>query len=422
METQDKSILGNGRLQKLPVGIQEFKDLREEQYLYVDKTKQIYDLINRGSLWFLSRPRRFGKSLLASTLESLFRGERYLFKGLYIEDKWNWTKTYNVIRIDFTKVTKLTPARLEQSLASRLDEIAKHNGIVLEDEYPTDKFSKLIGKLYEKNGKKVVILIDEYDKPILDRLKAMKETEISIANKEILGDFYGVLKGESQYLRFIFITGITRFSGVSIFSGLNNLKDLTLRDKFADLCGYTQKELEDNFKPYIEALSSKNKRSYEQELTEIKLWYNGYTWDGETAIYNPFSTLNLFDSGEFKTYWFDSGSPAFLIDYIKNSSVGTDQVFENESFSEIELMNFSPEKTTTTALLFQTGYLTIKKKIEITLELDEGMIETADEYLLAMPNREVRRAFAQHILLSYVDESEMKRIINTRTEFVKAIK
>jgi ribosomal protein L15 len=303
-----------------------------------------------------------------------------------------------------------------------LDEIAEDNGIILKAEKVSDKFSQLIKKLYEKNGKELVVLIDEYDKPILDRLKSMKETEISIANKDILGDFYGVLKGQSQYLRFVFITGITKFSGVSVFSGLNNLMDLTLMDEYADLCGYTQKELEENFKPYIEVLSSRSGCSYEQELNEIKLWYNGYTWDGETAIYNPFSTLQLFVTGKFKTYWFDSGSPTFLIDYIKNSSVGTDQVFENESFSEIELMNFSPDKTTTTALLFKTGYLTIRKKIEVALELDEGMIETVSEYLLAMPNREVRRAFAQHILLSYVDESEMKRIINTRTEFVKAIK
>jgi hypothetical protein len=243
METPiNETVLGNGELQKLPVGIQEFSILRKGKYLYVDKTKQIYNFISSGSAWFLSRPRRFGKSLLVSTLQALFRGEKHLFEGLYIDKKWDW-QTYNVIRIDFTNLGTVTPDDLKQSLIETMDNISESNHIVTRSNVIAVKFSNLIEGLYKSNGKQVVVLIDEYDKPILDRLDAMKETEISNANKDILRNFYEVLKGQSLYLRFIFITGVTKFSGLSIFSGLNNLKDLTLRDEFSDICGYTQKEL-----------------------------------------------------------------------------------------------------------------------------------------------------------------------------------
>ncbi|MDR2708876.1 MAG: AAA family ATPase, partial [Elusimicrobiota bacterium] len=266
-------ILDLENLQKLPVGIQEFSTLREEKYLYVDKTRQILDLTMRGSAYFLARPRRFGKSLLVSTLDALFSGRKELFEGLYIYDKWDWNKTYNVIRIDFSRVTTLTPEKLELSLALRLDEIAEDNEITLTAPDPVDKFSQLIRKMYKANGKKVVVLIDEYDMAILDNLKAMKETDISIENKKILGQFYRVLKGASQYLHFIFLTGVTRFAGLSVFSGLNNLRDLTLADKFAGICGYTQEELESNFKSYIQVIADKKGHTYEDELREIKLWY-----------------------------------------------------------------------------------------------------------------------------------------------------
>jgi hypothetical protein len=280
------------------------------------------------------------------------------------------------------------------------------------------KFSELIKELYDLYGREVVILIDEYDKPVLDELDAMKETDTSRANKKVLSNFYSVMKGSGKYIRFIFITGVTRFSGLSIFSGLNNLIDLTLDENFCDVCGYTQKELEASFKDHITALAKKEKISRQEILAKIKHWYDGYTWDGKIEIYNPFSTLYLFKRNKFNVYWFMSGPPNYLISYIKQSKK-LDLFFAKEEASEISLMNFNPAASanmTAIALLFQTGYLTIKGKAP----KDKALKDSADKYIIDSPNWEVRQSLGEHILLSYVGNSKSEKIVGLLPQFLKS--
>jgi hypothetical protein len=306
------------QLKKLPVDLSEFREIREKNYVYVDKTKHIWELTESGKNFFLARPRRFGKSLLLDTLHNLFRGHKELFEGLYIYKKWKWEEKYPVIRLSMSR-NAMTVEKLNNSLISMLSAIADDNKIKLKCKDPDDLFAELIKELYRKTNQRVVILIDEYDKAILDQLDAMRETDASRANKTVLINFYSVMKDNQQYLRFVFITGVTQFSGLSIFSGLNNLKSLTLRDEFADICGYTQKELEVNFSQHITALAKREKVTRQEILEKIKRWYDGYTWDGKTEMYNPFSTLNLFFQNKFKVYWFISGPPNYLISYIKQA-------------------------------------------------------------------------------------------------------
>ena len=223
-------------MKKLPVGISTFSEIIEENFIYVDKTKFIYEMVNTGNTYFLSRPRRFGKSLLISTLEDLFKRNKELFKSLYIYDKWDWSKNYPVIHLDFGEIAYETPERLEVSLEDFVIEIADEYNITLKKSFLNPKFGELIKKLHEKTGQKVVVLVDEYDKAIIDY---MKDIEIANKNRDILSNFYQVLKTNDKHLRFIFLTGVTRFSKTSIFSGLNNLDDITFNNDFSCICGYT---------------------------------------------------------------------------------------------------------------------------------------------------------------------------------------
>jgi hypothetical protein len=423
------------QLRDLPLDCQDFRELREQNLVYVDKTEPICKMVKKNKYYFLARPRRFGKSLLVSTLEALFRGEesdKKLFEGLYIYNHWDWNESYNVIRIDFTKISTLTPEKLEYSLALRLDEIAENNAITLTAKFASNKFSQLIEKFYKSNYKKVVVLIDEYDKPILDRLKAMKETDISIANREILREFYQVLKGSGEYLRFVFLTGITEFDGLSVFSGLNNCIDLTLDENFADICGYTQKELIDNFSDRIEIFTKKLNGDVNRTLERIKRWYNGYTWDGKTAIYNPYSIIRLFNYYQFDTYWYRTGTPNFFIDYIKNNAA-SDLFFDRETVDTEMLLTFNPHQTSPIALLFQTGYLTIKEKIVAGDNYDKKRHNGIDEiemnedvdfgvkYIIASPNYEVKCCLSKHILLTYMSNEEMQNIMSFREYFIEGV-
>ncbi|MDR2344610.1 MAG: AAA family ATPase, partial [Planctomycetaceae bacterium] len=302
-------------MKKLPIGIQTFDEIREENYLYVDKTEYIHRIVTTGKVYFLSRPRRFGKSLTLSTLDALFQGRKELFEGLYVYDKWDWNKKYPVIRIDWTLIKHDTTEEIERSLSLRLKVIARNNDISLLSEYASDCFGELIEELYRKTGEKVVILIDEYDVPMLDVIG--KPSEEIKAMQKALHDIYKVMKGADGYIKFIFLTGISKFSGLSIFSALNNVTDITLDEEYSALCGITQEELENNFSEYLPVMAEKLSKSREELLDDIRQWYNGYSWDGKTFVYNPFSTLLLFRSREFKNYWFDTGTPTFLIDLIK---------------------------------------------------------------------------------------------------------
>jgi hypothetical protein len=395
-------------LKKLPVGISSFKEIREDGYVYVDKTRQIWELVESGKYFFLARPRRFGKSLLLDTLDHLFRGDKELFEGLYIYKDWKWEEKYPVVRISLSK-SALTPEILINGIIDMLNGIARKNEMKLESMTLDGKFEELLVRLCEKYNQKAVILIDEYDKPILDKLDAMRETDSSRINKEILNTFYSVLKDNPDYLHRVFLTGVTRFSGLSVFSGLNNLTDLTLDDKLADICGYTQKELEKNFAEHIEVLAKSENTNCKETLAKIKYYYDGYTWDGKTEMYNPFSTLNLFNSQKFGMYWFASGPPNYLISYIKQSKK-TNLFFDEQMASETKLMNFNPAGTMATALLFQTGYLTIKDKV-----FEGGKLR----YLLDSPNWEVKYSLSEHVLLSFGDEVD-EEIISLSSQFLKS--
>ena len=353
----------------------------------MDKTKGIFDLVSRDSCYFLSRPRRFGKSLLVSTLKEIFQGNRELFKGLYIYDKIKWEK-HPVIHLDFSVLDHNEPVILQKAIVEVLEKEARKDGFILESELPGGKFKELLEKL-SIHGK-VVILIDEYDKPIIDHINNLEKAQ---ANREILRNFYAVLKGADAYLRFVFLTGVSRFSKVSVFSGLNNIIDITLHEEYATLLGINQEELEVYFKEYMVELAGRRKIE-EGKLPEIiKHWYNGYSWDGVNRLYNPTSLLNLFFDKRFSNYWFATGTPTFLIELMKKRKTDIAEV-ENRIVSSSVLDSYDIENLELYSLLFQTGYLTIAEVIET------GQIE---QYRLKYPNFEVKESFLNYLLASYTD-------------------
>lgn len=368
-------------MKKLPLGIQTFSDIRdkEENYLYVDKTKIALSMINRGRYYFLSRPRRFGKSLFLDTLKDIFEGKKALFDGLYIYDKWDWQTTYPVINISFgTGVIKDSDDLTRRALA-----IAKENQKRLQIRCDTQDnarecFRELIVLAQEKYQQKVVILVDEYDKPILDNIadKARSQTM-----RDALKDIYSVIKDSDRYIKFAFLTGVSKFSKVSLFSGLNNLKDISLMKDYAAICGYTHQDVIDQFKDSLGGLN----------LATLKQWYNGYYFLGE-PVYNPYDILLFFDNHqEYRNYWFETGSPAFLIKLLKKNHYHIPDL-ETLVVSEEDLGSFDVDDIKLETLLFQTGYLTIK---EVTTVFNQR------NYRLGYPNLEVRSAL-NNTLFKYV--------------------
>ncbi|GHV31121.1 ATPase AAA [Bacteroidia bacterium] len=388
-------------MKNLPIGIQSFEVLRQGDWLYVDKTKIINELVTSGRVYFLSRPRRFGKSLLVSTMEALFQGKKSPFEGLYIYDKWDWTQQNPVIRLDFGGRANASEEELKISLNHFLDVTANENQISLTGETLSDKFMDLIKGLHRSTGRQVVVLIDEYDKPIIDHLS---EPEIASAIRTILKNFYQVLKAADEHLRLVFLTGVSKFTKVSIFSELNNLSDITMDARYAAICGYTQSELETCFDDYIERLADKNKLPKADVLEGIRHWYNGYSWDGEISVYNPFSTLLLFDKQSFSNYWFESGTPTFLIDLIKKKN-DIQSVSEDITVSESTFMGFDINYIDTVQMLFQTGYLTVKKKIFVPL--------APSRYILGLPNEEVKVSMMLYLVSGYTNQHP------SQTEIIK---
>lgn len=363
--------------QKYPVGHQDFEKIISENFLYVDKTLYVHKLVDKGGYYFLSRPRRFGKSLLISTLYYLFKGKRELFKGLYIEDKWTFEE-YPVIRMSFSSMS-YEKGRLEQAIKDELLDIAKSYALSIEKETVKDVFDDVIKQLHQKFNKKVVILIDEYDKPIIDYLDANSIHQAQ-ENKKILKSFYSVLKDADPHLKLVFITGISKFSQVSIFSDLNNLYDLTLREEYNEICGISQRELEANFKQELEV----------SDRDKVKRWYNGYRWhiNGET-LYNPFSLLNFFSGNQqYMNFWYSTGTPTFLMELSKSAHF--------YRFSEItsdisDLQNFSIENINLVPVLFQTGYLTMV-----------GYDEVLNNAILSFPNVEVKESYLRNLADLYI--------------------
>ncbi|MDR3223471.1 MAG: ATP-binding protein [Methanobrevibacter sp.] len=392
-------------MQRLPVGRQSFKKIRENNYLYVDKTKYIYEMIDSGDIYFLSRPRRFGKSLLLSTIKELFKGSKELFKDLYIHNKWNWKEKHPVIHLDFSSLTVKTPEKLEMSLNSFIDDIGRRYGVELADnDLYIDKFSELIRKVYEKTGQSIVILIDEYDLPMIDNLN---NQEILKDNEKVLGSFYRMLKANEDYIRFIFITGISMFAHVSIFSTLNNTDDITLIDEYNSICGYTQEEIENNFQDHIKKLSLKLNLSYEESLDRIKLFYDGYSWNGVEKVYNPYSTLLCFKHRKFSKNWFNTGTPNLLVDYpLKKHDIKA--ISEPLRVSDGKLEKSTVENISDEVLLFQTGYLTVERIEEI-----EDMVF----YDLKIPNLEVETALFENLIEIY-SKVPIDEIIEYRKKFI----
>ncbi len=376
-----------GTVKKLPIGIQTFSEIIRADYLYIDKTKWILNLLNTGKYLFLSRPRRFGKSLLISTLDSIFKGKKELFSGLYIEDRIEW-KEYPVIRIDLSTCQTDTPQNLETSLKEALKFIADSYSISLESPLYTGQFKELIRKLSLKE--RTVILIDEYDKPIVDHLT---NSELVREMRDVLKNFYSVIKGSDEFIKFVFITGVSKFSQVSIFSGLNNIKDISFSPEFASLLGYTQTELETCFADRILSVAEKNALSRQTVLDRLRYWYNGYSWDGINRVYNPYSILNFFDRGEFQNFWFETGTPSFLVNYIQANRVSLPEM-EKKEVSESVFSAGTPENVQFESLLLQTGYLTVAEIIRS----EEGRF-----FILDYPNEEVRRSFLSHITAMFLE-------------------
>lgn len=370
---------------QLPIGIQTFAQLVQENYYYVDKTRQILELIETGKFIFLSRPRRFGKSLTLDTIAELFSGNQALFSGLYAETHWNWTNKYPVIRFNFAKGVAKSTASMVELLTSQLQQNAKQYGVELADFLGVGTlFDDLINKIVEKHQQKAVILIDEYDKAILDNLE---NADIAIQMRDILRDFYSVIKGQDANIRFAMLTGVSKFSKINLFSGLNNLYDATLDKQFSDLCGYTQSELENVFAPELGGVN----------LAELKNWYNGYNWTGE-SVYNPFDILLFFSNQErlYKPYWFETGSPTFLIDKLVNEKIDLAKISQDIS-DDMLLSKFDVGDISPIALMFQTGYLTIDK-----------VINTFDGvgYKLKYPNKEVQQSLNTILLRRYLHKHE----------------
>jgi hypothetical protein len=325
--------------------------------------------------------------LLVSTLEAIFKGKKELFEGLYIYDKWEWEE-YPVITIDWAGINHATPEKMAESLVLYLNDIARNYQVTLEAESSVDCFRKLIEALREKTGKDVVILIDEYDKPVTSHISDHHLETI----KTDVHDFYQVMKSSDKYLQLVFLTGVSKFSGLSIFSALNNPQDITLRKEYATICGYTQEELESNFSEYIDSAAGYWNMTRETVLEKIRYWYNGYTWDGETAIYNPFSTMNFFQIQRFANYWFNTGTPTFLINIIQRRN-SADTVLKPIVVDESIFSEYDPANISEVPLLFQTGYLTIKQM--------ERTPDGFTEYTLGIPNMEVNKSLLTHLLKAF---------------------
>lgn len=373
--------------QRYPIGMQTFSNLIEGDYTYVDKTAFIKPLVEHGSFIFLSRPRRFGKSLLVSTLKAFFEGRRDLFKGLAIDSMdMDWTPS-PVFHLDFTSENYSLPDGLERRLNRLLEQIEEKYGREYHDLSIAERFNRLIEAAYRKTGQRVVILVDEYDKPLLD---IEEFPEIFEKNQRILKSLYGNLKGMDQYIRFAFITGVARFSKVSIFSDLNNLRDISLTDRFANICGWTEEELCSYFHPGIETLALKSKESFNTTLNELRYFYDGYLFAPEgSRLYNPFSVLCALADEAIRPYWFATGTPTFLVKRIKRMGIYPPDINGQqctiEDLSAVGLHDSDP-----IPLMFQTGYLTIAS-YDPEMEL----------YDLRFPNREVEIGFYRHLLPLY---------------------
>ena len=370
-------------LQTLPIGIQSFEMLRRDGLLYVDKTHRLQEIILSGKRYFLSRPRRFGKSLTLSTLDAMFQGKAELFKGLAAE---GWVteqarRPAPVLRLDMSMMDVRDVACFEKNLVAELTDRSHRHGITLtrsDADEPGGAFKGMIAGLYDQGGP-VVVLIDEYDKPILDKIGDLEAAE---AMREALRSFYTVLKDYDSHLRFVMLTGISKFTKTGVFSAMNNLRDISMVEEFGDIVGYTQEELEADFAGWIGAAAEKMNVTREALLKRMKDYYDGFCFDGVTRLYNPFSILNFLADREFKNYWYHSGSPTFILSYLRSHGIDDPEVYRHKSVPADFADSQEIERAKPESFLFQSGYLTIESAEEQELTLD-------------YPNREVLNAISR---------------------------
>ena len=377
--------MARNSLAPLPLGLQTFAEVRELGCAYVDKTPYALKLANAGKMYFLARPRRFGKSLFLDTLRNLFEGKRELFQGLHADSNWEWSRSYPVIKLDLSG-TSTSVSALRTALVGKLRRAAKRLGLELSStDEPTELFEQIIQEAHARYGQRVVLLIDEYDKPMLDNIDDML---LAQQMRKQLRGFYSIIKAVDEHLRFVMLTGVSKFTKVSIFSGLNNLRDISLNPAYGSVCGYTEKELERVFGEHL--------RGVDRE--QLRQWYNGYNFLGDKLVYNPHDILHFIDRSQsfgqphFDSYWFETGTPAFLIDLIARDKLLAHQIEPAEASEE--LLNSSPiDNLKLIAVLFQSGYLTIDKLIN-------SDIVGRNRYRLKYPNYSVRSAL-QDQLFSY---------------------
>ena len=373
---------------RYPIGIQNFEDLRNNNCVYIDKTELIYRLTHSDKIYFLSRPRRFGKSLLVSTLEAYFQGKKHLFEGLAMERlETEWTE-YPVLHMDFSGSKYTDADKLREVLNIEISKWEKLYGKEEDECSFSNRFQGVIQRAYQKTGKQVVVLVDEYDSPLLD---TNGEPALQKELRNIVRDFFSPLKKNGQYLRFLLLTGISKFIQLSIFSELNNLKNISMRDDFSAICGITEKELHTALQPDIQRMADANNETYEEACQHLKKQYDGYHFSKNCEdIYNPFSLFNALDAKEYKNFWFSTGTPTFLIELLQEADFNVRDLEGVEATDE-EFDAPTEQIQSPIPVLYQSGYLTIK-----------GYDPDFQIYKLAYPNREVRKGFIENLLPTYV--------------------
>jgi hypothetical protein len=394
-------------LKNMPIGVQDFEKLRKGDYLYVDKTAFIYQLVSTGCYYFLSRPRRFGKSMLLSTLHAYFSGKKKLFEGLAIEKlEKDWIE-YPVLHLDLNVSEYRTEEDLRNKLSAHLNEWEQLYGKVDYEKSLGARFEGVIRRAYEKTGKRVVILVDEYDKPVL---QTIENDELQETYRSILKGFYGALKSMDRCIKFAFLTGVTKFGKVSVFSDLNNLYDISLDGLYAPICGITGEELDTVFVPYIQRLATAMNRTYDEVREVLRLNYDGYHFcENSVGIYNPFSILCSFQSNKIKNYWFETGTPSYLVYLLKKHNYNLEFMSTVECDADV-LNSVDSQSTNPVPVIYQSGYLTIKD-----YDPEFGL------YTLGFPNREVEDGFLKYLLPNYasIDKTQTAFFI---TNFVKEIR
>ena len=377
---------------KYPIGIQTFANIINEGYLYVDKTALVYKLANDSKYYFISRPRRFGKSLLVTTLEAYFQGRKELFDGLAISKLETEWKQYPVLHIDLNAAKYTEPEALISIINRHIRQFESIYGGSDEDMALSDRFVGVIQRAYELTGQQVVILVDEYDKPLLE---AIGNDELQNDYRRTLKSFYGVAKTMDSYIRFALFTGVTKFSKVSVFSDLNNLEDITMDEQFAEICGITEQEIRDNLDNEVEAMAEKLKVSKSECYEKLKVYYDGYHFHPDSVgIYNPFSLLCALKRREFRDFWFETGTPTFLVETMKRNNYDLERLTREDATADL-LGSLDSIDTNPIPLVYQSGYLTIK-----------GYDPEFGTYRLGFPNQEVERGFSRFLFRYYTPASQ----------------